>query len=165
MRQNNARQIALGGVFAALAVVIMCLGGFIPVATYICPMLCCATQFIVLRYCGKRIAWVWYIVVALISTIMGPDKVAVFVFFAIGYYPMLKSFFDCCKLGLLLKLLFFNVTILLAYFVMIHFLGMQEIATENMEFGVIGLAVILALGNITFLLLDKLLAIMSGKMR
>lgn len=165
MRQNNTKRIALGGVLAALAVVIMGLGGFIPVATYICPMLCCITQFVVLRFCGKRIAWTWFAAVALLSAFIGPDKEAVFVFFAIGYYPILKPSFDRYKIGLLFKVLFFNTAILFAYFVMIHLFGMQDVAAENMEFGVIGLTVILLMGNLTFILMDKLLAIMSRKLR
>ena len=165
MRQNKTKQIALGGILAALAVVIMCLGGLIPVATYICPMLCCATQFVVYRFCGKRIAWAWFGAVSILSLLMGSDKEAVFVFLAIGYYPLIKSNLDKCKLSLIFKLLFFNVSIFAAYVIMINILGMQEVAAENMGFGMIGLVVILLLGNVTFLLLDKLLVIMSGKMR
>lgn len=165
MRQNNTRQIALGGVLAAVAVVIMCMGGLIPVATYICPMLCCATQFVVFRYCGKRIAWAWFAVVSLLSILLGPDKEAVLVFMAIGYYPLIKHCFGKCRIRWILKLLYFNLSILFVYVIMINLLGMQEIAAENMEFGFIGLVIILLLGNVTFLLLDRLLTIMSGKMR
>ena len=48
---------------------------------------------------------------------------------------------------------------------MIYLLGMQEVASENSELGLVGLAVLLLLGNITFLLLDKLLVIMDRKLR
>ena len=165
MRQNNTKKIALGGMLAAVAVVIMCLVGYIPVATYVCPMLCCATAFVVLRFCGKRIAWPWYAVVSVLALLMGPDKEAAIVFVAIGYYPLMKSWFDSHRLSVLLKLLYFKSAILLAYGMMIYLLGMQEVAAENMEFGVAGLMIILLLGNITFLLLDRLLTIMSGKLR
>jgi len=46
--KQNAKQMALGGVLAALAVTIMSLGGMIPVATYVCPSLCMMLQFTVL---------------------------------------------------------------------------------------------------------------------
>ena len=36
--RKHSKQIALGGVMAALAVTIMSLGGLIPVATYVCPV-------------------------------------------------------------------------------------------------------------------------------
>ena len=58
--RNSAHKIALGGVLAALAVVIMTMGGLIPIATYVCPMACCLILFIVFQLCGSRVAWAWY---------------------------------------------------------------------------------------------------------
>lgn len=165
MQRDEIRRVALGGLLAAVAVVIMCLGGLIPVATYVCPMLCCMTQFIVLRFCGKRLAWTWFAVVTFLGLLLSPDKEAALVFAAIGHYPLIKPYFDDSRIGILLKFLFFNVSILLAYAVLIYLLGMQEVAAENMEFGLIGLVVILLLGNVTFFLLDKLLAVMARKLR
>lgn len=165
MRQNNTKKIALGGILAAVAVVIMCLGGYIPFATYVCPMLCCAVQFVVLRFCGRRIAWSWFAIVCILSLLMGPDKEAVMVFLALGYYPIIKSRLDNSRFSVIFKVLFFNITITFAYLIMIYLLGMQQVADENMEFGIFGLVVILLLGNVTFFLLDRLLTLMSGKLR
>ena len=39
-KKTPASAVALGGVLAALAVVIMCLGTLIPIATYVCPAIC-----------------------------------------------------------------------------------------------------------------------------
>lgn len=165
MKRNEIRKIALGGLLAAAAATIMCLGGLIPVATYVCPMLCCLTQFVVLRFCGKRIGWTWFAVVSMLSLLLGPDKEAAMVFLAIGYYPLIKPLLDKSKLRVILKLLFFNASVLAAYAVMAWLFGMWDVIAENMEFGLVGLVIILALGNLTFLLLDKLLVIMAGKMR
>ena len=165
MQRNEVKRIVLGGMLAAVAVVIMCLGGFIPVATYICPMLCCLTQFIVYRFCGKRIAWSWYAVVSILTLLLCPDKEAALVFLALGYYPLIKPMIDRSKLRAVLKVLFFNASILIAYGILIYLMGMEEIAAENMEFGLIGLVVILLLGNVTFFLLDRFLVILSGKLR
>ena len=165
MRRNDVKRIALGGMLAAVAVVIMCLGGFIPVATYICPMLCCLTQFLVFRFCGKRIAWSWYVAVSILVLIFCPDKEAAFVFLALGDYPLIKPSIDRSRLRSILKLLYFNVSVFLAYGILIYLLGMEDIAAENMEFGVIGLAIIMVLGNVTFFLLDRLLVILSGKLQ
>ena len=74
MGRNSAKSVALGGVMAALAVVIMCMGGIIPVATYVCPMLCAMLLAVVLRLTGRRIAWAWYAAVAVLSLLLGPDK-------------------------------------------------------------------------------------------
>ena len=165
MKRNEIRKIALGGLLAAAAVTIMYLGGLIPVATYVCPMLCCLTQFVVLRFCGKRIGWTWFAVVSILSLLLGPDKEAAMVFLAIGYYPLIKPLLDKSKLRLILKLLFFNASVLAAYAVMAWLFGMWDVIAENMEFGLAGLIVILALGNLTFFLLDRLLVIMDRKLR
>ena len=165
MQSNYTKVIALGGVLAAVAVVIMCLGGLIPVATYACPMLCSLTQFVVFRFCGKRIAWTWFWVVSILSLLLGPDKEAVMVFLAVGYYPLIKGYFKKSRLGILWKFLYFNVSVFAVYGIMIYLMGMQEVAAENMELGMIGLVVVLLMGNITFFLLDKLLEIIARKLR
>ena len=165
MRQNNTRKIALSGMLASVAVVVMCLGGIIPIATYICPTLCCMTQFFVLRFCGRKLAWTWYVVVSLLTLLMGPDKEAAMVFIAVGCYPILKPVISQCPFAILLKILFFNVSIFTVYGIMIYLMGMNEILTENMELGIIGLVFILLLGNVTFLLLDRLLSIMENRVR
>ena len=165
MQRNDIKRVALGGMLAALAIVIMCLGGLIPVATYVCPLLCCVTQYVVLRFCGRRIAWTWYVVVSFLALLMGPDKEAAMVFLAVGYYPIIKQLIDSLKFRVIFKIAYFNISVGIVYAIMIYLMGMQEIAAENMEFGIIGLVVILLLGNVTFFLLDKLLVIMAGKMR
>ena len=165
MPSKNTRAIALGGVLAAVAVVIMSLGGLIPIATYVCPMLCTLTQFVVLRFCGRKLAWTWFCVVCVLSLLLGPDKEAVMVFFAIGFYPLIKGSLEKRRFCLLWKLLYFNVSVFAAYGIMIYLMGMQEVAAENMELGLIGLAAILLMGNVTFFLLDRLLDIMARKLR
>ena len=163
MRQNNARKIALGGMMAALAVVIMCLGGLIPIATYVCPMLCCLTAFFVLGFCGKRIGWAWYIAVAILALLMSPDKEAAVIFLFLGYYPLIKLTVERRKLSVVVKFLFFNVSILAAYWVLIQILGLDQIAQENAQFGIWGIVLLLVLGNVTFFLLDRLLSNMARR--
>lgn len=165
MHQNNARKIALGGMLAAVAVVIMCLGGLIPVATYICPALCCAIAHVVFLTCGKRIAWSWYVVVSLLSLLVGPDKEAAIVFSFLGYYPLIKSAVDKYRFSILIKTIFFNCSVLTAYWVIIHLIGMTQVAEENATLGVLGVAILMVLGNVTFFLLDRMLNMITGKRR
>ena len=157
MRNTNAKVIALGGLLAAAALVILCLGGMIPLATYICPMLCAIVQYIVYRCCGRRIAWGWYAAVSILSLLMAPDKEAAAVFLALGYYPILKPGLDRRKGKWLWKLLFFNAVILLTYWLLMHLFGMDQIIAEFSEMGAVMTAVLLVLGNVTFFMLDRLL--------
>ena len=157
MRNNHARIIALGGMMAALAVVIMCLGGLIPVATFVCPVLCMLLERFVVISCGSRIGWAWYGAVAILSLLLGPDKEAAAVFAFLGYYPILKPRLDAMKLGIFFKLLLFNGAILLMYWLLIHLFGMDQISAEYAELGTVMTGVLLILGNLTFFLLDKVL--------
>ena len=132
MRSNRtpAANIALGGLLAALAVVIMGMGTLIPVATYVCPMLCALVLQLVLKICGKRVAWAWYGAVSVLSLLMAPDKEAAAIFLALGFYPIVKPGLDRRKGKWLLKGLFFNGMILLTYWLLMHLFGMAQLVSE-----------------------------------
>lgn len=163
MRNGAAKKMAVCGVTAALALVIMCLGGLIPVATYLCPMLCALLLSIVLRLCGSRLCWVWYATVSVLSILMAPDKEAAAVFLFLGYYPIVKPRLDGLRFGWFWKLALFNVSIGAMYGLLIFLFGMRELLDSSEELGTVMLAVMLVLGNITFFLLDRLLSRFAGK--
>ena len=148
---------------AALAIVIMSLGGMIPVATYICVVLCMLLCHFVFHVCGKHYAWAWYMAVSILGILLGTDKEAAGIYALLGYYPILKSWFDRRKIGILLKIIFFNSAIFVFYGLLIRLLGMEQLIGEYEEFGKIGLVAMLLLGNLTFFLVDRLLNIMSRK--
>ncbi len=155
--RSKAAAIALGGVLAAVAVVIMALGGMIPLATFVCPMLCMLLLRLIGKQCGSRIAWAWYGAVAILSCLLSPDKEAAAVFVFLGYYPVIKPKMDALPLSWLWKGLLFNVAILFMYGVLIYLLGMYELMGEFAQMGKVMTAATLILGNVTFFLLDKVL--------
>lgn len=165
MRKGEARKIALGGLLAAIAVVVMCLVGVIPVATFICPVLCIFLCDLVLWLCGGRIAWAWYVAVAALSLLLGPDKEAASIFAAMGAYPIIKPVIERTRARFPLKLLLFNLTAFILYGLMIYVLGVPQITNEYCEFGLAGLITMLVLGNVTFFLVDRLLTVFSTKRR
>lgn len=154
----SVRSTALGGVTAALAVVIMCLGGLIPFATFVCPMLCMLMLQFVANACGRRIGWAWYGAVAILSLLMGPDKEGAALFLFLGFYPLIKPSLEKLPLSWLWKAILFNAAILLMYTVLIHLLGMAALASEFQQMGTVLLIATLALGNVTFFLLDRVLS-------
>lgn len=162
-RKTPASRMALGGMLAALAVVIMSLGGLIPVATYVSPMLCAVLLQMVLLSCGARVAWAWYGAVALLAALLSPDKEAAAVFVFLGYYPIVKPKLDRTRPAWLWKGVLFNCSIGVMYFLLLRLLGMAELGEEFAEFGIVMLLVLLAMGNVTFFLLDRLLGM--GKYR
>ncbi len=157
--RNHAKDMALGGVMAALAVVLMCMGGLIPLATYVCPAMSMLILKLVLLRCGSRVGWAWYGTVALLGLLLGPDKEAAAVFLFLGCYPILKPHLDRLKLRWLWKLLLFNTVVLVMYWLLMNLFGMAQLAAEFEEMGVILTVVTLLLGNVTFVLLDRLLGL------
>jgi hypothetical protein len=156
---------ALGGVTAALAIVIMCIGGLIPLATFVCPMLCMLLLQLISIRCGSRMGWAWYGAVAILSLLMGPDKEGSALFLFFGFYPLLKPKLEKMPLPWLWKGILFNAAILLMYTLLIHLFGMAELASEFREMGSILLMVTLLLGNLTFFLLDRILSRRFGRKR
>ena len=156
-KRPPAANIALGGVLAALAVVIMGMGTLIPVATYVCPMFCCLILQLVRKVSGDRIAWAWYGAVAILSLLLAPDKEAAAIFLALGNYPILKPKLDIRKGKCLWKLLYFHTVILITYWLLMHLFGIDQLMSEFSEMGLVMTALLLILGNVTFFLLDKLL--------
>lgn len=161
---TEARRIALGGMLAALACVIMGMGGLIPVATYVVPMLCIFLLQFVLRSCGGRIAWAWYGAVAILGLLLCPDKEAAAVFLALGYYPIVKPRLDRKKLSWLWKGLLFNGTILILYWLLLNLFGLKQVVQDFEEVGTAMTAVLLVMGNIVFVLIDVLLGRRFRKM-
>ena len=158
MKQTAASKMALGGVLAALAVVIMCMGGIIPVATFVLPMLCMLLLTLVIRSCGNRIAWAWYGAVSILSLLLGPDKEAAAVFTFLGYYPIIRPWFEKLPLKNLWKLVYFNAVVLAMYWLLMHLFAMAQLLAEFREMGIWMTLITLAMGNVTFWLLDRLLA-------
>lgn len=154
---TESRRIAVGGMMAALAVVLMAMGGMIPVATFVIPMLCMFLLRFVYGSCGRRIAWAWYGAVALLGLLFCPDKEAAAVFAALGYYPIVKPKLDKARLPWLWKGLLFNGTVLILYWLLLNLFGLQQVVQDFEEIGTIMTVILLVMGNLVFLLIDILL--------
>ena len=162
MRPTNTKNIALCGLLAAAAVVMMLLGGLIPLSTYVCPMLACLLCYVVFRICRARLAVVWYAAVAILAVLIGPDKEASLVFLLLGYYPILKPGIDRSPLRILWKVLLFNFSVLLLSVLLIAVMGLDilgDSSTVSFAFTLI----LLLLGNLVFFMLDRLLSVLDKK--
>ena len=155
--RSKAYPIALGGMLAAVTVVLMTVGTVIPIATYAAPVLCMAVGQVVLRLCGCRIAWAWYGAVSILGLLLAPDKEAAAVFVALGYYPIVKPDLETKKLPWLRKGLLFNCSILLMYWILMYVMGLDALKAEFSGMGIAAAALLLFLGNVTFFLFDRAL--------
>lgn len=163
MVRNDAKSMAFSGVMAALAVVIMCMGGIIPIATYICPMLCAMLLAVVLQFVGRRLAWTWYVAVSLLSLLLGPDKEAAAVFVFLGYYPIIKPWVDKRELPVLWKLVIFNVSVVILYTLLLYLFRLEQVVRDFQDFGLVLTLIALLLGNVTLFMLDFLLSRLTIK--
>ena len=155
--KSEAGAVALGGVMAALAVTVMSLGGMIPVATYVVPMLCMLLLQFVRQSCGNRIAWAWYGAVTLLGLLLSPDKEGAAVFAVLGYYPIVKPKLDRRKLPWLWKGLLFNGSILGIYWALMHLFGLRQVVEDLEGAGIAMTVALLIMGNAVFFLLDIVL--------
>lgn len=162
---KKSRKMALTGMLCALAVVIMMLGGVIPLATFCCPALAGLMLIPVFVECGEKLSWCAYAAIAALSLILCPDKEAALLLAFIGYYPILRWRLDQLRSRLLrvvAKLGVFNLAVLAMYALSILVLQMDQILREYQEMGLALTVACLLVGNITLLLYDRLIAIMTA---
>ena len=62
-----------------------------------------------------------------------------------------------------MKLLLFNSVILLMYWLLIRLFGMEQLAKEYLEMGILMTLVTLILGNMVFFMLDRILSRVAAK--
>ena len=151
MSHKSSTQVALGGLSAALCLVMMLGTVLVPFATYAAPALAGIALIPIALELGLPVAGITYAAVALLSLLMVPDREAALMFIAFfGYYPVLKFKLDRIKLRLLrmlLKLTVFNASILAGYFVIIYLFGLYYLMDELTDgFGWL----LLAVGNLCF---------------
>lgn len=163
MKNTPAFRIALCGLLGALAVVLMTLGGIIPVAVYCCPMLAALLLVPLLELCSKKICFGWYAVVAILSLLLCPDKETALVFTFLGWYPVVRERLNKLPkvLRVIVKLLIFNAAVISMYALMIFVFRLQAVAAEFHSTGVWLLVGLLALGNVVFIIFDLLLGRMT----
>ena len=108
---KKSKEIAFGGMMAALAVVIMCFGGMIPFMTYVSPVIAMIIGAVVLKIISKAGFFTWYFAVAILAVLLSPDKEAASVFIAFGCYPAVRMIFEKSPFRWLLKFIYFNIVI------------------------------------------------------
>ncbi len=162
---KRSKRMALTGMLCALAVVIMMLGGLVPLATFCCPALAGLMLIPIFVECGERMSWCAYVAIAALSLILCPDKEAALLLAFIGYYPILRWRLDQIRGGalrVLAKLAVFNLAVVAMYALSILVLRMDQILAEYREMGIALTAACLLIGNVTLLLYDRLIKVMTA---
>jgi len=161
---KSSKRMALCGMMTALAIVIMLMGGMIPLATFCCPVLASLALIPLLMEYGKKWTLMAYAAIAALSLILSPDKESALLFAFLGYYPALKPGLDRIArqpLRIIAKLGIFNLAAGMMMLCIAFILRMDAVIAEYTAMGMIGGAIFLILANITMLLYDLMLIIMA----
>lgn len=173
MKPQKSDQIALGGVFSALCLVLMFLSSVIPFSSFALPMLAGAMLMVVVIENGAKTAFLVYISVSLLSAFIVPDvdtKLMFILFF--GYYPVFRPSLEKIPgklLSMLAKLLLLNAAMIPAYYLSLMLTGLEDAASDSEFLGQYAPLVLLAGMNFSFLIynfvLTKYTAIYLGWFR
>ena len=127
----------MGGIVAALSLVLMISVAIIPFLTYALPAVAGALIIFIVVEIDRKWAFGVYSAVAILSMLLVPEKeVAVMYLAFFGYYPILKSLIEAkipTALGWVIKLLSFISTMVISYYLMIRFMGVTLDETGNSE--------------------------------
>ena len=154
-------RIAFCGMMAALSVVLMLMGGLIPMMLYIAPLAAGILLLPVLVEYGRKAAWLTWLATALCVLMLGVDKEAAFFYLFVGYYPILKWDIDrkITRKGwrVVAKLLLFTLAAGLMYLLLSLLFPAQSIMAEFGQAGVWMAVLMLALMDACLMMYDRLL--------
>lgn len=154
----RARPLALCGVLAALAVVLLCLGGVIPGAVFCAPILAMAVLLPVREEMGPKAAGTAYAAVSILALLLVPDRETALVYVFFGWYPILRpriAALPSLLLRVLARLAVCSIVSLTLYGLALRLMGLTEDLLESAWYLN---AALLVIGNAVFLLMDDALA-------
>ena len=156
MKSSMAVKVAVGGVFSAIALVLMMLTGVFPFGTYAFPVIAGVMLIVIYLEFGFRWSMLVYGVISIMSVLFVSDKeAALFFLLLFGYYPVVKSLIERIKSKIvqyIIKLAIFNAAAVSVYFLMLFVFGMPADSFEL--FGVNIPLIFLIVGNFVFLIYD-----------
>jgi hypothetical protein len=124
---RKSAQIALGGLCAALSVVLMLASGLLPFSTYALPALAGVVLLPLAVEFGPGTAALAYAAGALLSLFLVPDREASLMYAAFfGYYPILRFRLEKIRSRVwktALKLLVFNAAVFFVYGLLVFLYG------------------------------------------
>ena len=153
---NKSSKTALGGIIAAISVVLMFLTSVIPTLTYAVPAAAGLLLLIMVIEIDKKWATVVYVAVSILSGLLIADKEAATMYIAFfGYYPIIKLPIEKHinrYLCWVVKMIIFNASVLASYFMLIYVFNLS--LDDFGEFTKIGLILLYIAFNVVFVIYD-----------
>lgn len=155
-QMNKTSKTTLGGITAALSVVIM-LMTVVPVMTYVAPMVAGALLIIIVIEADRKWAYAIFAVAAILSMLLAADKEAAMLYIMFfGHYPVTKAVIESKiksrVLEYIVKFAVFNITTVSAYLIIVKVLMLPM--DDMNDLGKYAWLILLAAGNIMFPIYD-----------
>lgn len=162
---KTAYKVALCGVVAALALVLMMLTTVVSAGTYALPMISGILLTVIVLEFNTKWALAVYFAVSVLSFIISGDKEAVLYFIMFfGFYPIIKSNIERVHskaVQWIIKFALFNACMAASFYMGVYLLG---VPVESFSiFGVNLPIVFLLIGNIFFPLYDKCVTLLIAR--
>ena len=158
---KKSTQVAIGGLSAALCLLMMFMTGLVPFSSYVFPAMAGIVLIAVEEENGPKTSLMVYVAVSIMAIFIVPDQEAKVLFIMLlGYYPMLKPKIELLPrpIAYLVKFLLFNGVLVLFYYVMLYIFGIPDILEGWGDFGRYTVYVVLAMANFTLFMYDFLLS-------
>ncbi|MBR4941696.1 MAG: hypothetical protein IKZ19_06835 [Clostridia bacterium] len=152
--KNKTKAVAFCGILCALSVVIMLLGNILGLGTYASPMIAGLILLLISKKYGRKYHIIAFFAVCILNFIfVGSIEQNLMFVLLFGPYPIIRPIFQRLPKvpRMILKVLFFNSVTVGLEFLIVKFLA-PEVLTKEMIIS------LLALGNLTFVLYDLVLA-------
>lgn len=161
--RRQSRKMALCGMMTALSAAVLSTGSFIPFATFAGPMLAMLCLLPILHDWGAKYALMVYAAAAVLALMLCADKELALFYAFLGWYPAVRPRLAPLPrpVRILLKCAMFTLAMAVMYLLIIFLFQMEAVAEEFAGYSNLMLALLVVLGNTSFLLLDVLLLRMS----
>ena len=160
---RQSRKMALCGMMTALSAAVLSTGSLIPFATFAGPMLAMLCLLPILHDWGAKYALMVYAAAAVLALMLCADKELALFYAFLGWYPAVRPRLAPLPrpVRILLKCAMFTLAMAVMYLLIIFLFQMEAVAEEFAGYSTLMLALLVVLGNTSFLLLDVLLLRMS----
>ena len=159
--RDTSKRMAFCAMMAAMCVVLLLLGAILELGMYAAPLFAGLFFIPVGEKYGRKYHTILFVVSAILCFLLVPNLEESLLFAGLfGWYPIVRPVLQKLPkpLRLVTKLAIFNAVVIAVEYVVIHI-----IAPEAVQ-GIL-LWVLLALGNVTFLLYDRLIPKMQQLLR
>ena len=151
---KNTSKITFSALMAALATAVMLLS-YLPYLIYAIPAIAGLFIMIVTIELNKKWAFMAYAVSAILVFLIADFESRFLYVFFFGYYPIMKALIEQINKAVIewpIKIAVFNLSVLAVYVIFSKFFAFS--VDEFGEFGKYSAYILLALGNIVFVLYD-----------